>query len=261
MLQPVYIIHETNEYDKFNLDPANRPVDINHLEKLILKIQRKNLLAEFPIVVDANMNVLDGQHRLLAAKALGVNVFYEVSANMTLEDVAPANDTQKIWGLPDYLHSYVRQGKPDYIMLKSFVTEFPDLHLSDAVWLCHSANGTGRSALQKEFTGGAYVCNNLESARRVASALLDFKPRLPTHFRQRQFVYAVQHLFSDPRYDHARMVKKLNGANGYTLQPRVSATDYFPLLNAIYNYRVTREDQIVEFSFRTSKSKPKKQAA
>lgn len=248
MLTPVYIIHESDEYDKFTLDSANRPIYGPLVERLKKSMQKHGFLAGFPITVSPDMVILDGQNRWQAAKELGIKFYYVVDNTLKPEHVSGIQRYRRNWTLEEYLHAYTTKGYSQYQVIKEFTSEFPDLHLSDVIWLCHSPNGIGRNKLIDVFSDGEYTADNIHFAREVATVLNDFKRYLPTHFRQRQFVYAIQHLLADPRYDHHRMLKKL-GKFGYMLEPRVSTADYFPLLNKVYNYKVSGSEKI-EFTFR-----------
>jgi hypothetical protein len=249
MLEKVSVLRETMDYGMFKFAPTNRDVNPGHLQRMIEAIRENNLLAEFPIIVDKDMVVLDGQTRLMAAKILHVPVYFIVSPRMRVEQIGPPGGSWRPWSLDDYMKSYLKAGHEEYKLLSDFVTEYNGIKLSDAITLCHYPNGDGPMGLRKKFTKGEYIANNLGFAKKVAAAILDFKPYLPKHYGQRVFVHAVEHLMSDPRYDHDRMMQKMRLV-GYRLTPRVSTREYFPDLNSIYNWKVRGEDERVEFTFR-----------
>ena len=59
---------ETTDYDIFKGIVGNRKVEKKHVEMLTGAIDRNNLLNVRPIIVNEEMMVIDGQHRLEAAK-------------------------------------------------------------------------------------------------------------------------------------------------------------------------------------------------
>lgn len=266
MLNPVYIIHETTEYDKFHVDPSNRTINYGHLQRLKDAIRRKNLLAEFPIVVDADMNVMDGQHRLRAAQELGLSIFYVVSGSMRAKDVPSINAARKQWSQEDHLHHYVTKHYSDYIALDRYTRQFPEIKLSDAIPLCHQ-NGTepgtwygdilfGKKEITRLFEDGDYTCNNLPFAEAVAQVVRDFKPYFKKYHSQRQFVRAIANLVASPQYDHDRMMQKVAYLSA-KLRPCVTTSDYLAMLNDIYNYKANNRDK-VEFKLReTPRNKAK----
>ena len=63
-----------------------------------------------PITVNKKMQVIDGQHRLEAAKALGIPMFYVVDKESELEDIVRLNNSQKSWILEDYVNYHASDG-------------------------------------------------------------------------------------------------------------------------------------------------------
>ena len=60
-----YLIQSTTDYSQFRLDPTNRTINQDHLEKLYDAIKNKNLLKEFPILVTEDGTVLAPGRRFL----------------------------------------------------------------------------------------------------------------------------------------------------------------------------------------------------
>jgi hypothetical protein len=246
---PVYIIHETQEYGKFKIDPTNRRTDDNYVEQMKRDIKQHNFLFEFPLVVDSDMNLLDGQNRLRAARELGVPVYYIISNNMKMKHVPLVNGRRRSWRLEDYLHHYFERGYPDYVALDRFVQSFPNVRLSDAITLCHKHDEDevyygdverGREKVRKLFTDGDYTCNNLPFAEKVAAAARDFRAYLPQYYTHRTFVRAIANLVANPQYDHGRMMQKMSYQSA-KLKPCVKTSDYMPMLTEIYNYNQKRD--------------------
>jgi hypothetical protein len=78
VLPPVAVesaIYKTTDYDIFKTLAENRPISVKQVGKLVREIQRKNMLHIKPIDVTADMEVVDGQHRLAAARELGVPIY------------------------------------------------------------------------------------------------------------------------------------------------------------------------------------------
>jgi hypothetical protein len=251
---PVYMIHETKDYDKLHVDPSNRPIRPSHVQYLKSRIEYKNLLAENPIIVDADMNVLDGQHRLQAAKELGLPIYYIVSMTMVQRDVPSLNDTPRGWKLEDHLHHYKERGLPDYVALHRFVESNPEIHLSDAMILCNRREDRvnfdeverGKARLRQVFVDGNYVCNNLTFAERVAQVVRDFKRHFRKYYNQRVFVRAIANLVAHPQYEHKHMMGRMEQVSAL-LKPCVKTADYMDELNEIYNYGVRKSNR-VEFT-------------
>lgn len=103
-------IFSTTDYKKFNIIKRNRDISNVHLERLIKSINKNNYLEMNPILVNGEMEVIDGQHRLEAAKQLGVPIFYRVISMKSVEKsedvLITMNITQRPWRFDDYVKFY-----------------------------------------------------------------------------------------------------------------------------------------------------------
>lgn len=117
------MIQQTEDYNIFKLSPHNRELKERNINKLIRSLKAKNLLRNRPILVDKEMNIVDGQHRLEAAKRLNIPIWYEVQEDLVPEDIIRLNDNAKMWENIDYLKFHVEKGNVEYIKLQSFITE------------------------------------------------------------------------------------------------------------------------------------------
>lgn len=115
------MIQKTKNYEMFLKHPNNRPIDRLNLDKITRSIKIRNLLSFRPILVNEKMEVIDGQHRLEAAKSLDLEIHYEVQENLKTHDIILLNDNSKGWSRADYLNYFCQEGFEDYLKLKSFM--------------------------------------------------------------------------------------------------------------------------------------------
>lgn len=234
------VINSTTNYDRFNFDPSNRPVDEKHVAELVEAIKAKNLLREYPIVVDEHFKLLDGQHRLRAAQRIGVPIYFIVSKQMTVRDVASANHHQEEWKMENYMHHWCQQGNESYKVLKSFTERYPFISPSICLYILSGASAERR----KLFNDGRFQVVRLELAEKVAAALIDFQ-RHTDICRNFKFINAVTCMVANPKYDHRHMMLKLEYLNA-RLKQCVTTKESLDMLSGIYNYK-TREADRVEF--------------
>ena len=116
-------IEVTTDYSIFKKHECNRPLDMSNLRKIELSIKTNNMLALRPVLVDEEMRVIDGQHRLKAAENLGVAIYYQVNQNSKSEDIILLNANQKRWSIEHYIHYYAVQGNKEYLRLQKFCSE------------------------------------------------------------------------------------------------------------------------------------------
>ena len=80
-----------------------------------------------PIVVNENMEIIDGQGRFEALKELGLPVEYVVSDGATITDCIALNVKQANWKNTDYVKCYANMGDENYILLLSLYGAYPNL--------------------------------------------------------------------------------------------------------------------------------------
>lgn len=108
-------IHETTDYSQFKFYNSNRDVTINKtLERNILET---NLLQYHPILVNHDMMVVDGQHRLDIAQKHKLPVYF-IIGEFEEKNVVEVNIGRKNWVQSDFVNFYAKQGISDYIKLK-----------------------------------------------------------------------------------------------------------------------------------------------
>ena len=149
------MILKTKNYEMFIFREDNREkIERNHVEKIRKSIQARNMLEFRPILVNEKMEVMDGQHRLLAAKALGVDIYYQVEKSLTHHDIIILNNS-KPWGINDYMNFYIKNDYEEYKKLAEFV-KLKKITLRIALTL---TSGDSHEAKRK-FREGEYKFNN-----------------------------------------------------------------------------------------------------
>ena len=226
------IVFSTCEHDMFSLDETNRPIDWDHVQELYDAIEAKNLLHLCPMIVSSEFVVLDGQHRLKAAEGLEVPIYYIISDDMSIEDVPIVTSRLKNWKREDVLHHYCARGFPEYLKLRDFAEEHPRIRLNTIIGLCTYRDS---KVVSRSFIDGSYECNDIPFAKRVISALHDFRDVGIDFWHQTTFVNAVANLMANANYDHGIMIGKLE----YLSRKVVRCPDmdtYIAMLSEIYNY-------------------------
>lgn len=235
----VILAAATTDYDVFLFDPANRPVDRKRVDRLKAAIQRHNLLRSFPIVISTENSkwfVRDGQHRLTAARELGVPIYYTFNDEMTQQDVIDVGANTKPHSTQDRLHMYCVQGRPEYLKLQAFCGRYPWILISVAINLCHYGD---RATMG--FDEGEYLCNDLEFAEEVIQGVLQLARFFP-FYKERVFVLAVAQLFEHEGYRHERMLAKLEFQQNKVVKC-VDIPGYMRIFNEIYNYKSKENDR------------------
>lgn len=236
-------IHSTKDYSKFKLVRGNRPITDRTIAVKIREMKRKNLLADFPIVVrkngDGRFQIFDGQNRFEAAKALGLPVFYKISPNIEPEDISRINSAQRGWKPSDFLASFVANGNVEYRKLNDFVTA-TGIPLSVAVGLLSGCEASTGKSGGDGFREGRFKCHEPAHAYKVAEVLNVFREWIGWA-TDRSFVIAVSRILRATTIDTERLALKLQHQSR-CLVKCANWLQYVEIIDGIYNNRVRGKD-------------------
>lgn len=145
------MIRSTRNYEIFKENPHNRDLDYKNLKNIISSIQACDMLKYRPILLNGEMQVIDGNHRLAAAKFLNKEVWYEVKENGSIEDIILLNQFQKKWEIKDWCKHYISVGNLNYLKLIEF-SEKHQLTVAESHRLFRAKNGeNGKSFKSGQF--------------------------------------------------------------------------------------------------------------
>jgi hypothetical protein len=230
----------TMDYNIFKTIDSNRPVVEAHVRHLMEQIGQKDLLHLRPIDVNADFGVVDGQHRLEAARRLGRPIYYQVS-QLTDDDMAALNRASRNWKNTDYLHYWVRKGNPHYVALADFMARHPQVILSSAQQLL-----TPQSVrLAAQFREGLYQVEDMERAEKVMVFLDAVASEAKYKFAHDvRFITAIMWSWTRVKgFDPDTLLRKI------LLQPTelvrcATLGQFMTLLERLYNYKTTEKLQV-----------------
>lgn len=235
-------VYETSNYDLFHLLPENRRVDKAHVRKLIAQISESNLLHIKPIDVTADLGVIDGQHRLAAARELGLPVYYKIGQQLSDADITTLNVAQKNWQGTDYLHSWAMKGRTDYVALRAFMQRHPTLSFSNAKMML----GVTTKSNAEEFRKGQWKAGEAYKAEQVAQLIERLAVEVPT-FKQPNHTGFVAALFycvvNVEGFDAKEFMRKIL-LNPRSLVPCASHKQFLAMFEEIYNYRTVEVNRL-----------------
>lgn len=128
-------VKNTKKYDMFKELKGNREVSPSRVKKIIESIKNVGYITS-PIIVNENMEVIDGQGRLKALQFLQMPVEYIVHKGAGIEECLSMNIHQTNWTLKDYIKSYADRGMQSYIYLQDLIDTYKGLALITIVMAC-----------------------------------------------------------------------------------------------------------------------------
>lgn len=238
----------TKDYSIFKHIAENRPVRGSHVKKLIKSIQATNLLESNPIIVNAQMEVIDGQHRLEACKKLDIPVYYVVRKQSGIAEVRQLNDNVKGWTIADFARSYADSGKEDYIQLIEYTESFGiPLGLS-ATLLAGLPISDGGGDGQVKIRDGSFKIKSEKKAYKIANYLQEIMPYTEgSVWRNRVFIRALMQFYAKDRVTHDTFVTQLE-RHPDKLCSQKDYREYMLAMQDVYNHRRKQNERIDIFA-------------
>lgn len=234
-------VRTTSDYEQFGEIEGNRKVNRSHVRELMHLINANgNLIDKFPIKVNSNMEILDGQHRFEALKELGLPVVYEIVDGANINTVRAINLGNRNWNWQDMAQSYYDLGNEEYGWFLRY-TDGHNLPFRTAMMFCGQPYG-GRTASSNPFNQGYLKIEEKTKAVALAEHYNDMLA-FTNDVAKADFAKAVKLLWTSEDYEEERMLKKMADL-GHTLPTRASAADYARKLEEFYNHHMSDTNRV-----------------
>jgi len=248
-------VKQTSDYSIFSMADRNRTVCLDSAKRrrLVQSMQQYGFIPAYPIYVyrtDGRMEVQDGQHRLAAARQLGLPVYYiEVSHGI---DIPRIQNTQAPWTIRDYAESYAKAGNPHYKDLLDFA-EMHEVPIGTARDILGNCAGGRSGHVNAKFKSGDWKVTSRENADRVVrllSAITSVAPQCRSRFLiAALFAYTLIE-GADDRQLTVNLHRKPELARQYG-----SRDGYLDMLEQVYNFRARQATPIRVYAENMLKSR------
>lgn len=227
-------LKKSTDYDKFKLLKYNRRVDVNHVAMLKKKILVSNELHTNPIHVTKNFEVINGQHRLTAARELGVPVYYEVVDPFDPSSILHSNYA-KAWSAEDYIHYYAEMGSDEHKKVIELCDKYGLPVSACLILLGHH----GRSKQMEGFNIKEDRLFLFHKTMQFRNQLINEAPEHDHDFRSTvrnvKFLEIILKMIDSTKFDLARLHRMLI-KHHFKVRGRARKCDYVVLILEIYNY-------------------------
>jgi len=239
MNKKVSEVRVTTDYNKFKFDPLNRTVKAHKVARLKESIRRTNGNLQ-SVLIDIKGNIIDGQHRYVACKELGLPIRYEIAdKSYTSSDMIELNNNGSGWVAGDYAEYHAKQGNQSYQIFLKYKQQFPELKDGILVSILENKytlkDGSTSTLSKRHFQKGEFVVMFENKAR----ILLNHLRTISTFYKgwnRRAFIYAVIHLSNCKDFNWDKFIAKLQ-IKHVSLFDYPKAEDFVKVLLEIYNYR------------------------
>lgn len=216
---------KTTNYNIFKLIKSNRNIQPGLVKRLKESIKKIGYIEARPIIVNKNMEIIDGQNRFFACQELKLPIFYsiietKISDNILIEEL---NKNQLIWRLQDFVHHFAEQNVNFHIGIRDFEAHH-HLGISNSISICSVAGIKSTTAIR---TGKNSPLNKKREA--IAEFILSCHDVF--FYKSSHFVCAVCQLFEKANEQQITKIKKKRLA----IPQQPSVTSYLSVFQNIIN--------------------------
>lgn len=245
-------VYKTDDLSIFKTLEGNRSVETARAKKIKESIMKHGYI-HCPIIVNENMEVIDGQGRLEALKSLGLPAEYVVFDGMTINECIALNIYQTGWSLVDYIESFAERGSRSYQFLLHLITKYKELN--NIICLNAVTGTTGNnSRIMKKIKAGDFVCTGEQYEK--ADELLGYTMRfLKTikNYNKGTIMYictAIMFAYQLEEVDREKLVDKFEKYYGMDDIPQfIDVNGALKILTMIYNRRNTKDKIYFEVEY------------
>ena len=214
----------TSDYSIFSTLKGNRNIDPKNVAKIVESMKKKYLYTV--ILVNENIEIIDGQHRLEACKKLGLPINYEIIEGYGLQEVQMLNANVKNWGLVDYVEAFAKNGDSDYMYFLEFMGKYKFNFSMCCAILFNGATRTGDNIRSGKMPKIDKIKSN-----KIAESLLLFE-NVVKSWNKKSFVYTIINLYKLDNFDFNDLALRLSKCD---LKEYATVEGYIAKIEEIYN--------------------------
>lgn len=242
MREKIGNVYMTTNFAAFKHITGNR----TEIESRVRKIEKSVDMVGYipsPIIVNENMEIIDGQARYEFCKRTDTPIAYTVIEGLTINDCIAMNISATNWGIMDYIHSYAARGLMAYILTEKFVSESP-YSLNPTMWALTGSETNNNSEKIKQ---GKLDINqkDYERGKNILSYWKCFDDIVTN--RRTEFLEAIGYCYLMPCVDNDTLVRKLH-QRPRDFQTIATITDAIDVIEDAYNVR-TRNHVYIETEY------------
>lgn len=228
-------LENTTNYNLFIRNDEQRPIDTNHVRRIAESIARYGFLPSKPIQCyrkNGKLVVVDGHHRLEAAKSTDTAVFYVAESNKCQSSMAAENTLVKKWATIDFVRLYASRGVAPYQTLLQYNSRGIPLNMAASMMI---NNGAGSGNATRKIQDGTFKIKGTELIDKVDAVIQEFESKAPA-VKSRSFISAISKCILWDGFNYDMFVRRMR-ENHLLLEKTSNEDQMLTQIEAIYNYR------------------------
>lgn len=230
-------LRETSTYSCFVYNTEQRPVDVKHVRDLMESMKTFGFLPSKPVQTyqdGKKFVIIDGHHRFVAAKNLGIPVIYIAEPKSHADSMSRVNGLQKTWQLKNYLAQYVKRGFPAYLELQEYSNLGFSIQQAAKMLAGLSAAGYGGGKVSVTIRDGTFKVIARDKIEIIAVFLREDGARNAA-YRTTNFITAFELCLRVDDFSHEQLTRKLS-ANPKAITRTATVDQMLDQIEEVYNY-------------------------
>lgn len=228
----------TANYNLFKKLEGNRDVSDIRKNRISKSVEAIGFIKN-PIVVNSNMEIIDGQGRFEVCKEKGLPIYYNI---IDVEDSGKAciymNTGTTNWTTEDYVKYYAEKGLQDYKTLIQLHDNFPNISLTSIVGIARGlSSSTGKAVDLHE--GLFRITEDLEELKTKLKRINNILPYFAKKGNVKIWTSAILFIYEcpNPHICFDLLEQKVKDHGSKMLEACTSLPQAFDVLSSIYNFR------------------------
>jgi hypothetical protein len=230
-------IHSTYDLSVFKILEGNRNINWANVQRLVRSIEDNGFL-KMPIIVNQNYEIIDGQHRLEAAKQLGTIIFYYKVDDYDLNTAIVLNRNASNWKTIDYVKSFCERGNSNYLKLMQLYESNKDFGLNtcaelttDFIYRLAAKKDNSKSDVIKT---GEFIYNDVNDAEYIFESMRKIHGNIP-EAKSTLFCRTIKMCLKNSEFKLQDFVYKVN-KHPHTYRKSNTISVIMANIEHIYNY-------------------------
>ena len=242
----------SSNHAAFSPNDEQRPILERHVKHLAQEMGKYGFLPSKPIQCfkrGSRYVVIDGHHRLAAARLLGISFYFVVEPEANAETMASVNANVKTWSMLDYVRMYALRGISDFQNLLRYSEVGIPAQMAASMLHGHAASSGNVGELIKQ---GTFKIRQTTDINRIYKLIEEFGKTNPV-VKHRPFIAALSKSMLTPDFDFDRFMRRFEESPAMIQK---ASNEELQLLQVeeLYNFR-SREKVPLAFLVKSNSAK------
>lgn len=233
-------VYRTKDYSIFKFHKENRTIKTPKVNYLKGRMMKNGWAKGSHLTVNHKYEIIDGQHRLLAAMEVGVPVDYVMYRNANGNDIRELNMGGDPWRIMEHLDFGIKQGNQNYILLDRFMKNFPHIRPTDCTMLTKNSTSYAR---RREFEEGEFKVKDMKIAYEWGHNIMSLKPYFDG-YKLSLFVRSMITVLQHPEFKFDEFLHRVKTRRSMIYKCG-TLDQYLEMIEKIYNFRRPADERII----------------